>query len=236
MAEKICFIPARGGSKRVKGKNLANFKGKTLVARAIEQAKECNIFDHIIVSSDDERILSIAQTYEVEIHNRSELLSSDTAKIIDVIRKIIKTRPINLHDVIGVLLTTCPLRATGDIVGAYEVFTKAGGKKAVVSVKKNENPIQLSWKLVNGRLTPVFPEEYIISTRKVDHFDTFSSNDAIIFDLAENFMAPDRNLFGHNPVPYIMPWERSIAIDYEFQLKIVQCFSEMTECKGEKDI
>lgn len=236
MAEKICFIPARGGSKRVKGKNLTNFKGKTLVARTIEQAKECDLFDHIIVSSDDERILSIAKMYEVEIHNRSEMLSSDTAKIIDVIREVIQTRPINMHDVIGVLLTTCPLRAVEDIIGAYEVFIKSGKRKAVVSVKKNENPIQLSWKLVNGRLKSVFPEEYIKSTRKVDHFDTFSSNDAIIFDLAENFMDPGRNLFGHNPIPYIMPWERSIAIDYEFQLKIVQCFSEMSECKGEKDI
>ena len=81
--------------------------------------------------------------------------------------------------------------------------------------------------LVDGELKSIFPEDTIKSTRKVDHVKTYSSNDAIIIDLAKNFMNPNRNLFGNDSIPYIMPWERSIAIDYEFQLKLVQCFSEM---------
>jgi CMP-N-acetylneuraminic acid synthetase len=96
----------------------------------------------------------------------------------------------------------------------------------VVSVKKNENPIQMAWKNVNGYLQSVMPEEYNKSTMKQDHYDTFFYNDAIIFDTVQSFMDRTRNLYGHNPVPYLMPWERSIAIDYEFQLKIAQCLGE----------
>ncbi len=227
MKEKICFIPARGGSKRLEGKNLALFKGKTLVEHTIEQAKECELFDHIILSSDDDTILSIGKSLDVELHDRSEILSSDTAKIIEVIQSLIKSRPIAKESVIGLLLTTCPLRSVKDIIGAYETFESAGGIHSVVSVKKNETPIQLSWKEDASRLKPVFPEEYARSTRKQDHFDTYNYNDAIIFDLAENFAKPGRNLFGESPVPYFMPWERSIPIDYDFQLKICQCFGEM---------
>ncbi len=226
MQKTICFIPARGGSKRVKGKNLAAFKGKTLVAHTIEQAIESHIFSDILVSSDNSKILSIAKKYNVEIHNRSNRLSNDKAKIIEVIQEVISKRPISFDSVIGILLTTCPMRSIDDIIGAYTTFMNSENKHSVVSVKKNENPIQLSWKLDNAHLKPVFPEEYIKSTRKIDHFDTYSSNDAIIFDTAENFMDPDRNLFGNNPIPYIMPWERSLAIDYEFQLQIAQCLGK----------
>jgi len=74
-----------------------------------------------------------------------------------------------------------------------------------------------------GYLIPVMPDDFYRSTRKQDHYDTFFYNDAIIFDTAKKFMTPNRTLYGETPIPYIMPWERSIAIDYKFQLKIAQC-------------
>ena len=224
--EKICFIPARGGSKRLKGKNMAQFKGKSLVEHTILQAKECGLFDSIILSSDAPNILSVGEKMGIELHTRSEILSTDQVKIIEVLRSLIITRPISKESVICLLLTTCPLRAVDDIKGAFRTFETAGGKTPVVSVKKNETPVQLCWKNEGGVLKPLFPDEYSRTTRKQDHFDTFSYNDAIIFDIAGNFLEENRNLFGNNPIPYVMPWERSVPIDYEFQLKIVQCFGE----------
>jgi CMP-N-acetylneuraminic acid synthetase len=227
MKEKFCIIPARGGSKRFEKKNLTLFRGKTLVAYTIEQAKQSGIFEHIIVSSDDREILKIAADYSVELHNRAETLASDTAKIIDVVREIIRTRPIPDGSAVGVLLTTCPLRSIIDIAAAYNIFKNSGSKKSVVSVRKSETPVQLSWKIRNSHLTPVLPDEFAKSTRKQDHYATYFFNDAIIIDSAQNFLLPLRNLFGDNPLPYEMPWERSIAIDYEFQMKIVKCLSKM---------
>ena len=57
----ICIIPARGGSKRIKRKNLKEFCGKPILAYSIQNAKKSGIFSEIIVSSDDEEILSIAR-------------------------------------------------------------------------------------------------------------------------------------------------------------------------------
>ncbi|BHH82692.1 acylneuraminate cytidylyltransferase family protein [Desulforhopalus sp. 52FAK] len=229
MKKNICFIPARSGSKRLKGKNLSLFKGKTLVANTIEQAIESKIFDHIILSSDDEEMLAIGSSFGIELHNRSKDMSTDYTTILDVIQHVIKTRPISEDSNIGLLLTTCPLRSINDIETAYKIFKKADFRHSVVSVKKNETPVQLSWKKVNDYLEPMIPEEYYKTTRKQDHFDTYCYNDAIIFDSASNFLEQDRNLFGKSPIPYLMPWERSFPIDYDFQLKICQLFGEMEE-------
>ena len=77
-----------------------------------------------------------------------------------------------------------------------------------------------------GHLEPVMPVEFFKSTRKQDHTDTYFFNDAIIFDTVKDFMDKGRNLYGRMPIPYLMPWERSIAIDYEFQLKMARCLEE----------
>jgi len=218
----ICFIPARDSSTRLKNKNIAPFKDGNLITHTIEQAKTCGIFDRIILSSNSKEILEMGREYEIEGHLRSD----EYDQIIDVTRNAIPELNIGGEDTIGLLLVTCPLRKVEDIIAAYKIFKKIDRYHCVVSVKKNENPIQMSWRIdAGGHLIPVMPEEYNKSTRKQDHYDTYCYNDAIIFDLSKNFMDPSRNLFG-DAIPYFMPWERSIAIDYEFQLKIARCLGE----------
>ena len=53
---KVCIIPARGGSKRIPRKNIKDFCGKPMLARAIETAKNSQLFEQIIVSTDDSAI------------------------------------------------------------------------------------------------------------------------------------------------------------------------------------
>ena len=216
----ICFIPARNSSTRLKGKNIAPFGNGNLITHTIKQAKLCGLFNRIILSSNDRHILKMGEKYEIETHFRDDKHD----QIIDVIRHAIPEVNVNDEDTFGLLLVTCPLRKIKDILGAHQFFEEINRMCSVVSVKKNENPIQMSWRTtVGGYLLPVMPKEFYKSTRKQDHYDTYCYNDAIIFDTVKNFMDSKRNLFGHGPVPYLMPWERSIAIDYAFQLEIAQC-------------
>lgn len=219
----ICFIPARSTSTRLKNKNISSFANGNLITHTIKQALDCNIFDRIILSSNDESILEMANDYDIETHLRNDKFD----QIIGVIQDAIPKLNIKDEDVFGLLLVTCPLRAVDDIVNAYDLFIENDKFHAVISVKKNENPIQMSFKLdPGGHLDPVMPFEFYKSTRKQDHYDTFFYNDAIIFDTAKNFMKDGRTLYGTSAIPYEMPWERSIAIDYEFQLKMVNCLYE----------
>ncbi len=58
---KVAVIPARGGSKRIPGKNIRDFCGKPMIAWSIEAARVSGCFDEVIVSTDDERIAEVAR-------------------------------------------------------------------------------------------------------------------------------------------------------------------------------
>jgi|TARA_B100001964_G_scaffold173707_1_gene191350 CMP-N-acetylneuraminic acid synthetase len=226
MPFSIAIIPARQGSKRVPGKNKSLFGNKTLVAHAIEQAIDSNVFDRIIVTSDDNQIIDIARSYNTVVLERNKLLSSDNATLLDVIRDVIEHESIPVECCIGLLLVTAPLRTVEDIREAYDLYINAESKKSVVSVCSNINPIDLSWKVSDNCLKPVFPESYNQNISKHFREKTYFFNDACVYDSAERFLKKDRNLFGNMPIPYIMPQERSLFIDYKFQLDLIQSISK----------
>lgn len=77
---KIAVIPARGGSKRIPKKNIKNFYGKPMIAWSIEAAMNSNLFDAVIVSTDDEEISDISIEYGAEVpFKRPANISDDYA-------------------------------------------------------------------------------------------------------------------------------------------------------------
>jgi N-acylneuraminate cytidylyltransferase len=59
----LCIIPARGGSKRIPRKNIKDFLGKPIIAYSIEAALNSDLFDEVMVSTDDEEIAEVARRY-----------------------------------------------------------------------------------------------------------------------------------------------------------------------------
>ena len=219
--DNICFIPARSNSTRLKNKNISPFRNGNLITNTIEQAIQCNVFKRVILSSDSEDILDMAKGYEIETHLRDD----NKDQIIGVIQDAIPKLSVDEDDNFCLLLVTCPLRRCDDIVKAFDLFSENNRQYPIISVKKNEHPIQMAFKKdAGGHLEPVMPAEFSMSTRKQDHKDTYFFNDAIIIDTVKRFMDKYRpSLYGRQAIPCLMSWERSIAIDYEFQLKIAQC-------------
>jgi len=81
----ICFIAARGGSKGVPRKNIRMFGDKPLVAYTIERSLNSKIFDHVIVSTEDNEIVKIAKQYGAEVpFMRPKKLAADTTSMADV--------------------------------------------------------------------------------------------------------------------------------------------------------
>ena len=87
MSKNIAIIPARGGSKRIVGKNIKNFFGKPIIYYSIKAAMESRLFDEIIVSTDDVDIKKVAESYGAEVpFKRPAELSGDligTKPVID---------------------------------------------------------------------------------------------------------------------------------------------------------
>jgi len=75
---KIAVIPARGGSKRIPRKNIKDFCGKPMIAWSIDAARRADLFDHVLVSTDDAEIAEVAKTWGAEVpFLRPQALSDD---------------------------------------------------------------------------------------------------------------------------------------------------------------
>ena len=89
---KLCVIPARAGSKRIKNKNLRIFRGKPLIAHAVDIARGSAIFDQVIVSTDSPEMMQIAEASGADVpFSRPPELADDHATSVAVIRHAIET-------------------------------------------------------------------------------------------------------------------------------------------------
>lgn len=83
---KVAVIPARGGSKRIPRKNIRDFCGKPMIAWSITAAAASRCFDHILVSTDDDEIAAVAETWGAEVpFRRPAALADDYTGTIPVI-------------------------------------------------------------------------------------------------------------------------------------------------------
>ncbi len=217
----IAIIPARGGSKRYPRKNVALLHGKPLLAYAVEAAKQSGIFDAVCVSSDDDEILSIAKEYGADLPlKRPPEFATDTARLIHVCRYLLEHfqnegKP---YEVFGLLLPTNPLRTANDVREAWKLFEK-GNCHGVMSVVPFIHPPQQALRLKEGFVEPAFGMEHMVPAQKLEKL--YIEDGSITFLKSEVFL--ERNeLYGEKMVPYILPNERSIDIDTEFELRLAE--------------
>jgi pseudaminic acid cytidylyltransferase len=86
----ICIIPARGGSKRIPRKNIKDFLGKPVIAYSIEAALNSNLFDEVMVSTDDAEIASVAESFGASVpFFRSKKNADDFSTTSDVVEEVL---------------------------------------------------------------------------------------------------------------------------------------------------
>ena len=130
----IAIIPARGGSKRVKDKNISIVAGRPLIEHTINIAKEAKLFSQIFVNSESEKILNLSLSCGVNIYRRSKDLSTDGSSVIEVVQDMIKSIPIDDDAIIYILLPTSPLRTLQDLVNMHKEYIKKSNKKLTVII------------------------------------------------------------------------------------------------------
>ena len=91
MVKTVAIITARGGSKRIPGKNIKEFCGKPIIAYSIQAALDSQLFDAVMVSTDDEKIAVVARSLGAEVpFMRSEKTSNDFATTEDALKEVIE--------------------------------------------------------------------------------------------------------------------------------------------------
>ncbi len=90
MKQSIAIIPARGGSKRIPGKNVKAFCGKPMIAYSIQAALDSGVFDEIMVSTDSAEIAQTAVSYGANVpFLRSDKTADDFATTSEVLLEVI---------------------------------------------------------------------------------------------------------------------------------------------------
>jgi len=221
----LAIIPAKGGSIRLKKKNIMELVNKPLIAYPIENANRCGLFERVIVSTEDPEIAQIAKEYGAEVpFIRPGELARDPATISDVCLHALNSldKEGKLYDTLVILLSTAPLCRQEDIAEAIDFF-KTNNGKFLLSVTACDVPPYNALRLdVDGMsLISCFPESEFRHTKSTECPQTYKSNGAIaIVDISA--FKSNRSIWGKPLLAYKIPPERSIDIDTEFDLKLAR--------------
>ena len=165
----VAIIPARGGSKRIPGKNIKPFFGKPMIAWSIEVAKASGLFDRIVVSTDDPAIVEVAKQYGAEVpFIRPPELADDFTPTIPVIAHAINT----LNEQGDTITEACCIYATApfirkdDLIEAHRQL-QSGDWKYCFTVTEFAAPIFRSFEAdESGAVSMFWPENF--ETRSQD--------------------------------------------------------------------
>lgn len=157
----LAIIPARGGSKRIPRKNIKLFLGKPIIAYSIEAAINSDLFDEVMVSTDDAEIVEIAIQYGAKVpFMRSEKTSNDFATTFDVVEEVInsyKEKEIEYENVCCIY-PCAPFVIEQKLKEAYDLFVKEHFD-AVFPVVQFGFPIQRALNMDDsGKISFIYPE------------------------------------------------------------------------------
>ncbi len=162
--KNLAIIPARGGSKRIPRKNIKNFFGKPVIAYSIETAQKSNLFDEIMVSTEDEEIAKIALQYGANIpFMRSARSANDYATINDVYREVLnKYQELEkTFDYVCLIFPVAPLISVDNLKKGLDLL-KSSSFDSVRPVVRFGFPIQRAFRMIkNKEVIPMFPEYFL---------------------------------------------------------------------------
>ena len=214
----LAIIPARGGSKRLPGKNILPLNGKPLIAWSIEAAKKSNAIDRIIVSSDDDKILDIAQKFGADAIKRPANLANDTASTVDVLLYTIENLE-KKYDFIILLQPTSPLRTEKHIEQAIELLLQKKAD-AVVSVTEVDHSPLWANTLPEDDNMGNFLRTEVLGKRSQDLEKYYRINGAI-YIIKTDALLKEKSLFlKKNIYAYKMDRSASIDIDEKIDFEI----------------
>jgi len=161
MSDAVVIIPARGGSKRIPGKNIRPFNGKPIIAYSIEAAKRSGLFRRILVSTDSDEIAAIAEAHGAECpFRRPPDLSNDTASTASVVLHGLDwlEEQGELPAAVCCLYATAPFVQPEDLRVGFDLLRETGCS-AAFTVTSFEAPIFRALKITDvGSLAMIWPE------------------------------------------------------------------------------
>jgi CMP-N-acetylneuraminic acid synthetase len=204
------IIPARGGSKGVKKKNIKRVDGQPLISYTIEKAQKSKLITDLFVSTEDSEIIEVVKSYNCDFLMRSKKNAKDTTPIeavlfesLDVVDKT--------YDVIMVLQPTAPIREVEDIDNVIKMFEHDEVESVVSVVELNDiHPARMYTLSKKGEMLPLNKE--MERNRRQDLTPVYLRNGAIYATRVSSFVK-NKKLISENKKVYVMPESKWANID-----------------------
>ncbi|WP_269532005.1 pseudaminic acid cytidylyltransferase [Chitinimonas sp. BJYL2] len=202
----VAIIPARGGSKRIPRKNVKPFHGKPMLAYSIAAAKASGLFDRVVVTTDDDEIITLARELGAEVpFVRPAELADDHTTTIAVIQHAIKT----LQDDGEPVSMACCIYATAPFVQprylreGFETLSKHADKSYAFSVTSFPFPVQRAIRLNEAGCVDALYPQYR-NTRSQDLEEAFHDAGQFYWGRAEAWLRGDV-IFSPASLPVVLP-------------------------------
>jgi CMP-N,N'-diacetyllegionaminic acid synthase len=216
----LAIIPARGGSKGIPLKNIYPINGKPLILFSIEAALNSQIIDHVVVSTDNDQIASIASGYKsIKVIHRPDHLAQDSTPTLPVLLHVLdqfieEKKP----EIIITLQPTSPLRTSEHIDDAIRLLTT--DFDSCISVCESEHSPYKMFTLQQGLLMKLFDDvEFGVPRQLLPK--VYRESGAVYVTWVETLIQK-KSIWGEKIIPYVMEQEDSIDIDTISDIKIAE--------------
>ncbi|XP_069484549.1 N-acylneuraminate cytidylyltransferase [Ambystoma mexicanum] len=145
------LVLARGGSKGIPGKNIKVLAGVPLIGWVLRAAVDSGLFDSVWVSTDDERIMKVAERFGAKVHHRSPEVSKDTTSSFDTIVEFLQHHP--EIDIIGNIQGTSPCLHPKHLKDVIRMFLEEGYESVFSVVRRH----QFRWEELSDKVKVTKP-------------------------------------------------------------------------------
>lgn len=208
----LALVPARGGSKGIKRKNITTLGGRPLIEYTIEAALSSKYIDAVIVSTDNQEIASVARGMGAQVpFVRPANLATDEARTIDVVLHAVEylESKKDEYETLVLLQPTQPLRTAFDIDEALE-FHFVHGERSLVSVSPvDDHPLLI--RTIDAASNAVRLIDASSTCRRQDMPEFYKVNGCLYINKICSLSG--ETSFNDNELAFVMEPSHSVDID-----------------------
>lgn len=226
----LCVIPARGGSKGLRNKNIRPIFGKPLIAYTIEAALQSRLIDKIVVSTDDEKIAKVSRKYKIQVIKRPKKYATDLAPIEYALRhavRYLEEEEDYAPDIVVWLQANIPIRKKGQIDKVIRKLLSSGADSATTVYPVSQFPQWMKIMDKDRFLSPLFPnvKEY----RRQDVKEMYLLDGAIVAIkmrvlMSTAYMKGAHVYMGKKIAGFIQDKKYTIEVDDKESLNLAKLF------------
>ncbi|MHB2153626.1 pseudaminic acid cytidylyltransferase [Calditrichota bacterium GD2] len=231
---KIAIIPARGGSKRIPRKNIKDFLGKPIIAYSIGAALKSELFDEVMVSTDDKEIAEVAQRYGAKVpFMRSKKNADDFATTTDVLLEVLEEYKKRDREFVYLccIYPTAPFVTEEKLQHSFNLMVEKNAD-SVIPVVRFSHPIQRALRIKeNKNLEYIYPEN--MNKRSQDLEPAYHDAGQFYWIKIKSFLK-NKFLITSKTVPFVTSEMEAQDIDNEIDWEMAKIKYKLVNEKDEK--